>query len=522
MEEDLSVVIQADAYAVGAFLGYLVLVVAIGAWSARFSSRGIGNFFVGGRAMSRWVVALSAVVSGRSAWLLLGVTGMAWTMGASAVWAVVGYTAVEFLLFLHFAPRLRRLAEARDCITLTDFFAERFRDGTGTLRVALSLVIVVFMTAYVSAQFVGGGKAIGASFGIDPQMGVFLTAVIVLAYTTVGGFLAVSLTDTIQAVFMIFALLAIPLLAIAEAGGAGAVFGELAAYDPSSTDVFALGAGAFLGLVGIGLGSPGNPHILVRYISIADPRDLRWAAWTGTAANVLMGAGAVLIGLVGRTYFPELATLPAGDTENLYPALAERILPSVFFGMVVASIFAAIMSTADSQLLVGASAVVRDVYEKVVRRGDALDGRRLVAVSRGVVVVLVGAALLLGWVAEDLVFWLVLFAWAGLGAALGPTTILALYWRGTTRAGVLAGLGVGTATTIGWYLTPALRELMYELIPAFFLAGSATVLVSRWTRRPMGVEEDFAIMAGRSDRAAPREVGVGTAEAAAGADPPPT
>ncbi len=504
MQEEMAPVIQADPWAVGAFLGYLLLLVAIGWYSARFSSQGIGNFFVGGRVMNRWVVALSAVVSGRSAWLLLGVTGMAWSTGASAVWAVVGYTVVEFFLFFHLAPRLRRLAEARDCVTLTDVFAERFRDRTGLLRVALAAVLLVFMTSYVSAQFVGGGKAIGASFGLEPTTGVVLTALIVLAYTTAGGFLAVSLTDTVQAVFMVLALLAIPVLAISGYGGMGAVWAELAAYDPSFADVFSLGAGAFLGMVGIGLGSPGNPHILVRYISIDDAEELRWAAWTGTAANVLMGAGAVLIGLVGRVYFPELSMLPAEDTENLYPLLAEHILPSVLFGMVVASIFAAIMSTADSQLLVGASAVVRDVYEKVIRKGEELTDRRLVILSRTVVAVLVGVALLLGWVAEDLVFWLVLFAWLALGAALGPPTILALYWRRTTRAGVLAGVAVGALTTIGWYLTPVLRELMYELIPAFILAAVVTVVVSYGTRPPEGVEEDFRIMGERQPRKASR------------------
>jgi len=496
MEASLTPAIQADAYAVAAFLGYLLLLVGIGAYSARFSSRGIGNFFVGGRRMNRWVVALSAVVSGRSAWLLLGVTGMAWSMGVSAAWAVVGYTAVEFFLFFHFAPRLRRFAGQRDCVTLTDFFAERFPERAVLLRVALASVILVFMTAYVSAQFVGGGKAMGASFGLGPGTGIVLTALIVLAYTTVGGFLAVSLTDTMQAFFMIFALLVIPLLAISGIGGWSGLAGELTAWDPSFLDATALGGGALLGMVGIGLGSPGNPHILIRYMSIGDPGQLRFAAWTGTTANVLMGAGAVLIGLVGRVYFPELAMLPGEDTENLYPLLASQVLPSLLFGVVVASIFAAIMSTADSQLLVGASAVVRDVYEKVLRRGEELPEARLVGISRGVVVLLVGAAVLLGWAASELVFWLVLFAWAGLGAALGPATILALYWRGTTAAGVLAGVGTGAVTTVVWYFTPALKERMYELIPAFLLAALVTMVVSRLTRGPDRVEEAFRIMAG--------------------------
>jgi sodium/proline symporter len=498
MQEGVAVAVQVDGWAVTAFVGYLVVLIGIGAWSARFSSQGIGNFFVGGRAMNRWVVALSAVVSGRSAWLLLGVTGMAWTMGASALWAVVGYTVMEFILFLTVARRLRRFAGERDCVTLTDIFAERLADHDGRLRAALSLVILIFMAAYVSSQFVGGGKAIGASFGLEPEMGILLTALIVLLYTTVGGFLAVSLTDTLQAVFMIFALLAIPILALGPVGGWGMVTAELGAWDPSFLDPLALGAGALLGLVGIGLGSPGNPHILVRYISIDDERELRFAAFAGTTANVLMGAGAIFIGLVGRATFPELSLLPGEDTENLYPLLANQTLPAPLFGIVVASIFAAIMSTADSQLLVGASAVVRDLYEKVLRKGEETPQRELVFLSRAVVVLLVIAALILGWAAEELVFWLVLFAWAGLGAAFGPPLLLALYWKGTTRAGALAGVLTGAGVTIVWYLTPVLKDWLYELIPAFILAGAVTIVVSRFTRAPDDVEEVFRVLEGRS------------------------
>jgi sodium/proline symporter len=496
MEEGIAPVVPADGWTVAAFVGYLVLLIGIGALSARFSSRGIGNFFVGGREMNRWVVALSAVVSGRSAWLLLGVTGMAWTMGFSAIWAVAGYTVAEFILFLTLAPRLRRFAGVHDCVTVTDVFAERLGDRDGRLRMALSVVVLAFMAAYVSAQFVGGGKAIGASFGLTPGTGIILTALIVLAYTTVGGFLAVSLTDTLQAGFMIFALLAIPLLALGPVGGWGAVQAELTAWDPSFLDPLALGAGALVGLAGIGLGSPGNPHILVRYMSIRNASQLRFAAWTGTAANVLMGGGAVLIGLVGRAWFPEVALLPEQDTENLYPLLARETLHPVLFGVVVASIFAAIMSTADSQLLVGASAVVRDLYEKVFRQGQAVPERELVRLSRLVVTLLVVGAVVLGWAAEELVFWLVLFAWAGLGAALGPPLILSLYWRGTTRAGALAGVLTGAGVTVVWYLVPALKDLMYELIPGFLAGGAMTVVVSLLSRPPAGVEAMFATLEG--------------------------
>ena len=497
--------IEVDAWALTAFIGYLVILVAIGVWSARFSSGGLSEFFLGGRKMNRFVVALSAVVSGRSSWLLLGVTGMAFTMGASALWAVAGYTVAEALLFVYYAPRLRRFSERYDSITLPDFFADRFGDG-GALRSLLAAVILVFMVSYVAAQFVGGGKAIGASFGLAPGTGILITAGIVLGYTVLGGFLAVSLTDTVQAVFMLFALLALPALTIVEFGGWGAVVAELAtlpgdaatlrpgAGPNSLASPTALAFGAFLGFIGIGLGSPGNPHILVRYMSIDDPRQLRFAAVVGTVWNVLMGAGAVLIGMVGRAYINSVEMLPQSDPENLFPVLAQQHLPGPLFGIVVAAIFAAIMSTADSQLLVAASTVVRDVYEKVIRKGRALPQATAVRWSRGVVVVLVALALLLGLAAEDLVFWLVLFAWAGLGAALGPTSILALFWRRTTREGIFAGLIVGTLTTIVWYFTPALKGALYELIPAFAAGLAATVLVSLATSPPERTDEMFTVM----------------------------
>ena len=480
-------VVAVDGWALGAFAGYLLILVGIGIASSRFSSRGMGEFFVGGRKMNRLVVALSAVVSGRSAWLLLGVTGMAYSTGASALWAVAGYTAVELLLFLTLARRLRRFSEVHDCVTVPDFFAARFGDEDGRLRMVLAGVILLFMVGYVAAQFTAGGKAVGASFGLGTQAGVLLTAAIVLGYTVVGGFLAVSLTDSLQAVFMLFGLLVVPALAVSDAGGWGAVVTELAAYDPSFTDPLALGFGAWLGLVGIGLGSPGNPHIIVRYMSIDDERQLRWAGFVGTFWNVLMGAGAILIGLVGRVYVPTVEALPAADTENLYPVLAQEHLHPVLFGIVVASIFAAIMSTADSQLLVAASAVARDLYEKVLRAGEEVAERTLVRISRGVVAVLVVASVGLAMTAEELVFWLVLFAWAGLGAALGPPTILALYWARTTRAGVLAGLITGTVVTVAGYRT--LSDRLYELIPAFLLSALATWGVSLATQPPADARE---------------------------------
>lgn len=494
MDETQALSIELDPYAIAAFVGYLLLLIGIGIYSSRFSSKGISEYFIGGRKMNRFVVALSAVVSGRSAWLLLGVTGMAYSQGPSAIWAVVGYIIVELFLFLYYARRLRNFTEKRNCITVPDFFAERFDDRDGYLRITIVVIFLIFMIGYVSAQFVAGGKAFASGFGMDQNTGILITAIIVLAYTIVGGFLAVSLTDMFQAILMIFALAALPVISIYETGGLSQLLVQLSEMNVAYVDPFAISVGAAIGFLGIGLGSPGNPHILARYMSIDDSKQLRIAAVIGTVWNVLMAWGAVFIGLAGRAFFPEVEMLPAGDTENLFPFLAQQHLHPVLFGVVLASIFAAIMSTADSQLLVAASSVVRDLYDKIIRKNDIIPQKKLVFYSRGVVFFLVILSLLFGFLAEELVFWLVLFAWAGLGASIGPTSILALYWKGTTRAGIFAGLTTGTFVTIAWYYIPVLKDSLYELIPGFIAALLATWIVSLFTESAPNAEQAFEDM----------------------------
>ena len=477
-------------------VSYLILMLGIGVFSARFSSHGISEFFVGGRRMPRVVVALSAVVSGRSAWLLLGVTGLAYRLGVAAVWAVTGYIVAELLLFVYYARRLRLFAEAYDCLTIPDVFAARFQDETGALRRVLATVMVVFMMSYVAAQFIAGGKAFSASLGLDLTTGLWITAAIVLAYTVSGGFLAVSLTDVVQAILMLVALVIVPWLAVRDAGGVAGLFSQLHAADASLLDPFSIPALVLVGFLGIGLGSAGNPHILVRFMSIRDPDSLRAAALVGTAWNVLMAWGALLIGLAGRARFPSIDLLPNADTEQLYPHLAQIHLHPFLLGLVIASIFAAIMSTADSQLLVAASSLVRDVYEKVMRRDRPVEVGRLVLYSRIVVLVLVAVAALLGLLAHrlDLVFWLVLLGWAGLGAALGPASILALYWRRATKAGAVAGVLAGAITSGIWYLVPGLKAIVYELIPGFLVGALVTIVVSLRTAPPRNVKAMFEAM----------------------------
>lgn len=460
------------------FLSYFTLVILIGLLTSKYSSRGISEFFIGNRKMHPFVVALSAVVSGRSAWLLLGFTGQSYTMGLSAIWAVAGYIVVEFFLFIFYAPRLKKFADKHNCITIPDFFAARFGDKNGSLRILITTIFIIFMITYVAAQFVGGGKAFFAYFGLQYSTGLVLTASLVLVYTLLGGFLAVSYTDVLQAIVMLIALVALPIIGIMNKGGFSETFSGLSSMNPSYFNPVAFGMGSLISFLGIGLGSPGNPHILVRYMSIKDHRQLKYSAVVGTTWNILLAAGAFMIGIVAKIYFPEVQMLPGQDPENAFVSLASEVLSPALVGIVLAAVIASIMSTADSQLLVAASSVVRDFYEKYLNKDRDIPQEKLTLLSRVVITLLVYLAVILGFIVEDMVFWFVLFAWAGLGAAIGPASIQALFRYKTTKSGVMAGMVTGTLTVFIWKSNPLLSSKIYELIPAFLIAWLVTHLVS--------------------------------------------
>jgi sodium/proline symporter len=500
MEKAAEIAIHADPLALLSFFIYLLVILSIGVFSTKFSSSGLPEFFLAGRKLREFVVALSAVVSGRSAWLLVGVTGMAFTIGAPAVWAVTGYICAEMFLFIFVGKRLRRYTEKMENLTLPDFFESRFKDKSRILRILSVFIILIFMISYVASQFQAGGKAFSTSFGVSETNGILVTAIIVLIYTVLGGFLAVSLTDMIQAFFMIFALLILPVLTIIHAGGWGEILAILQNFNPKFLNPFAFSIGGVIGFIGIGLGSPGNPHILVRYMSVADPRALRKSCVIGTVWNTLMAWGAVFIGLVGRAYYLTPEALPGGDPENLFPYLASAHLHPLLLGVITASILAAIMSTADSQLLVASSGIARDIYQKTIARDKTVSEKRLVSMSRITVFSLVIASLVVGIIAKKFVFWLVLFAWGGLGASFGPTLLFSLFWKRTTKAGVITGLVSGTAVTIVWNQVAFLKDIIYELVPAFFVSSILTIIVSLLTSPPKEAEAELKLIAAKYRR----------------------
>jgi len=471
-----------------AFLFTLLLPIFVGFLVMR-RTKTEEDFFVGGRAMNKIVVALSAVSSGRSSWLVLGLSGMAYARGVSAVWAAVGYIVAEMFQFVYMGVRLRKFSEKHKCITVPDYFEERFKDESKIVRLVASIIIALFLTAYVGAQFNAGAKSLSTALGMSTLTALLIAALMILIYMVLGGFIAVAYNDVIRAVIMIFGLTVLPAVAVAKAGGVNAMLSVLKALDPKYIDPVSLGVGGLIGFLGIGLGSPGQPHIIVRYMSIDDPDRLRASTVIGTFWNVILAWGAIFVGLAGRALYTDVNMLPDANAEMIYLVLSSDFFGPLLYGLLMGGVFAAILSTADSQLLVVASTIVRDFYQEIINKGEQLSEERALFLSRVVVFVAGIFAMLLAYFAKDIIFWLVLFAWGGLGAAIGPTLIISLYWNRTTKWGAVAGMIVGALTTIIWklYIRPVTG--LYELVPAFIFALIATIVVSLVTEPPENVEE---------------------------------
>ncbi|MBN2035540.1 MAG: sodium/proline symporter [Chitinispirillaceae bacterium] len=466
-----------DPVALTIFILTLLFPLAIGLY-ALFKTRNQADFFVGGRAMGRFVVALSAVSSGRSSWLVLGVSGMAYSLGLGAVWAIVGYITVEALQFIYIGKRLRNETQATGAITLLDYFESRFRDTRNLIRITGVFIITIFIIAYVAAQFNAGAKTLSTALNIPFVSSLIISGLLILIYMVLGGFVAVSYNDVVRAVIMLLGLVILPIVGVMKLGGPGVVAGMVDGMKPGYFNPFSLGAGMMLGFVGIGLGSPGQPHIVVRYMSINNARNLTHSAVIGTFWNIMLGMGALCIGIIGRIAVPDLAHLPDNDPEMVYLVLSSQYFGPIMYGILVGGIFAAILSTADSQLLVVASTFVRDLYEKVIRKEGVLEEKQKLLLSRIVVVLSGIVALILASAAKDLVFWLVLFAWGGLGASFGPALILSLYWKRTRKVGIVTGMISGTLIVIVWKLWLKESTGVYELIPAFFGALCMIIIVS--------------------------------------------
>ncbi len=459
---------------------YLGLLAALAVWSARETGT-LSGFFIAGKKLPFWVVAFSTNATGESGWLLLGLTGMAYKVGVEAYWVLIGELAGIAGSWWIVSRRLKRLSDETDSITVPDVLAARFDDRWHLIRGISVFIILTMVTVYITAQLVASGKAMSGFLGMDYRTGVIVGSVIVIGYTFIGGYKAVCYTDVLQGVMMLLGLIVVPVAAIHAAGGVGAVVDTLAAEDPALLNMLTLSGNGVadwvraISFVAIGLPFLGVPQLLVRYMSARDDVEIRKARIMSVLVLIFFSAGAVTAGIAGRALVPELA-----DAEKIFPTLSTDLFPPVLAGIMLVVVLSAIMSTADSLLLLASSAVVRDTIQKIF--GSRKSDHALAGYGK-IVTILIGVIAVAFAIPEaKFIFSFVLYAWSGLGAAFGPVVLCLLYSRRTTYAGVVAGMLAGFIVSIVWVAVFKDRAYgLYEAVPGFAAGIAVTLVVSALT-----------------------------------------
>lgn len=471
---------------------YFVLMLGIGLFAWKKSTDSSEGYLLGGRNLPPAVAALSAGASDMSGWLLLGLPGALYASGLVEAWIGIGLFVGALANWIIVAPRLRQqTVDYGNALTIPEFLANRFPDRAIALRVVSAIIIVLFFTVYTAAGLVGGGKLFVSSFAglfgdtgmSDYMTGIWLTAGVVLAYTMVGGFLAVSLTDFVQGCIMVVALVLMPIVVLTSDGGSATVAEAVRQVDPEFLSLFSgLTVIGFLSAVTWGLGYFGQPHIIVRFMAVKEG-GVKTARNIGMSWMFVSLIGALGVGILGRAHV-EINNLVLDDPETIFILLADTLFHPLITGFLLAALLAAIMSTISSQLLVASSSLTEDFYRLFLRK--TASERETVNVSRVCVLLVALAAIGIAADPESEVLGLVSNAWAGFGAAFGPLIILALTWDKMTGTGAVAGLVSGAMVVIAWIALGLNASFLggpgvYEIIPGFIVSWLAIVLVSRAT-----------------------------------------
>ncbi|MGL5430781.1 MAG: sodium/proline symporter PutP [Vibrio sp.] len=467
------------------FIVYLILMLTIGVYAYQ-RTKNSTDYFLGGRSLGPWPAALSAGASDMSGWLLLGLPGYAYAAGIEAFWLAGGLLVGTWANWLINAKRLRTYSITTDALTLPEFLSRRFDDKSKLIQTISAFFILLFFLFYTSSGLVAGGKLFSTVFGMDYSTAVIIGTICVVSYTLFGGFLAVSWTDLVQGLLMAAALMIVPIVAMD--GSITQLDHDLAAINPELLTLWndvqgqPLSAIVILSLLGWGLGYFGQPHILARFKASRSNQDLITArriavVWTG-----LSMLGAILVGLTGLIYVTQTGSFKLDDGEKIFMLLVNSLFHPVVAGVLLAAILAAIMSTADSQLLVSSSALAEDFYKQIFKT-DATS-EQVVRVGRIGVVIISAVALSLAMTPDSSVLSLVSYAWAGFGAAFGPTLVLSLYWARMNRHGALAGIIVGGITIVVWKQLTGGWFDVYEIVPGVIFATLAIVVVSLLTDEP--------------------------------------
>ncbi|MDA1370500.1 MAG: sodium/proline symporter PutP [Proteobacteria bacterium] len=456
------------------FIAYLLGILYLGIKAYR-RTHSLGDYILGGRKLGSVVTALSVGASDMSGWLLLGLPGAIYLAGLSEIWIGIGLVIGAYCNWLFVARPLRVYSHhANNSLTLPDYFENRFNDHSRVLRLLSAVVILLFFTFYTASGLVGGAILFENSFGLDYSTALLSGAFIIVAYTFIGGFLAVVWTDAVQALLMLVALLIAPLSVISSSGGTAEVWGQLQAVNPQSTELFAnMTFIGFISLIAWGLGYVGQPHILARFMAVESAQKLVPARRIAMAWMLIVLTGSVATGLAGIAYF---ADQPLENPETVFIALSQNLFNPWIAGIITAAILSAIMSTIDSQLLVSSSVISEDFYRVFVRPNAS--EKELLTVSRAAVIAIAILALLIASDRESRVLDLVSYAWAGFGASFGPVIVFSLFWRRMTATSAVVGMLLGAVTVVVWSnLSGGIFEL-YEIVPGFAFASFAIVAIS--------------------------------------------
>ncbi len=502
-----------------AMIVYMAAVIFIGVFFAKKANANSEAFFLGGRSLGPWVTAMSAEASDMSGWLLMGLPGVAYWCGvADAAWVAIGLAIGTYFNWLVTSKRLRRYSiKAGNSVTLPDFFSKRFKEKKPVILMISALFILVFFTVYAASCLATCGKLFSSLFGAPYVTMMLVGALFVLLYTILGGFLAESASDFMQAIVMIVALVVVVVLSVFQAGGLAAVM-ENAGNIPGFLDFFGMaapqlneagsqivengapvfGAAKDYGWLTIvsnmawGLGYFGMPQVLLRFMAIRKEGELKRSRRIAMIWVVISLAVAVFIGLVGRQLYP-VEHLTASDAENVFITLSTKLLPPLLAGFIMAGILAATISSSDSYLLIAASAVAKNIYQGTFRKkaGD----KQVMLITRITLVAITVIAALIALDDQSVIFSIVSFAWAGFGATFGPIMLFSLFWKKTTRAGAIAGMISGGVMVFVWDLL--ISKLggvfaIYELLPAFLISSLVIVVVSLVSKKPSAeIEEEF-------------------------------
>lgn len=459
---------------------YLIGMLLIGIYFYRQTST-LSDYILGGRGLNSWVAAMSASASDMSGWLLLGLPGYAYLSGLEATWIALGLLIGTYANWRFIAKRFRNYSEiSNDSITFSEFLSNRYKDDSGILKILSAIVILVFFLIYTASGFVAGAKLFHTVFGLPYFKALTIGVFVIISYTFLGGFMAVSWTDFFQGMIMIFAITIVPILAIQNTGGLSYSIAEIKHSNAHLLNAFTNSKGESIGLISIlslmawGLGYFGQPHILCRFMAIKSGKHVKKARTIAVTWSSISLISAIIIGLIGSVYITQ--TLDGPASETVFILLVHSITNPLVGGFLLAAILAAIMSTADSQLLVTSSALTEDIYRMYLRK-DASE-KHYVWIGRLTVIIIAIIAYIIALNPKSNVLTLVGYAWAGFGAAFGPVVILSLFWKRTTRKGAIMGIISGGLMVILWKNIHGGLFDLYELLPAFIIAFLVIIVTS--------------------------------------------